>query len=147
MSAQERRQSLLKLILAASIVSTAAHYSHNYVQVDQYPLGGWLSETAIRAAILVSWPLLTAVGLVGYRQYSRRRYREAHACLLAYSFTGISTLGHFLYGSPDIPPVWYATIFTDGLTGLAVLAFTVWSALTVRADAEATSLGARAAAR
>ena len=37
------------------------------------------------------------------------------------------------HGSPDVPPIWYATIFTDGLTGIAVLAFTIWSALTVRA--------------
>ena len=36
---------------------------------------------------------------------------------------------HFLDGSPDIAPFWYATIFTDGLAGMAIVAFTAWSAL------------------
>ena len=90
------------------------------------------------AACIASWPLLTAIGLLGYRLYSRRRYPAAHACLTLYSLTGIATLGHFLDGSPNIPAFWYATIFTDGLAGFAVLAFTAWSVL-------ATSPGARGA--
>ena len=55
------------------------------------------------------------------------RYRDAHPILLAYSFFALTTLGHFLDGKPDIAPFWFATIFTDALAGLAVLAFTIWS--------------------
>ena len=75
----------------------------------------------------MSWPLLTAVGLAGCWLYSLRRLGASQACLSVYSLLGLVTLGHFLWGSPDIPPVWYATIFTDALTGLAVLAFVAWS--------------------
>jgi hypothetical protein len=121
-----RSQSILKWILAASIVSTGLHYTHNFIAIDSYP-DGPVSAAVTQVAILFSWPLLTAIGLLGYRLYSRGRMREAHACLLTYSFTGISTLGHFIYGSPDIPVFFYATIFTDGITGFAVLGFTLWS--------------------
>ena len=31
-------------------------------------------------------------------------------------------------GSPDVAPFWYATIFTDALAGLAIVAFTAVSA-------------------
>jgi hypothetical protein len=48
--------------------------------------------------------------------------------LLIYSLTGLITPLHFVYGSPDIPPFWYATIFTDFLAGASVIAFVAWSA-------------------
>jgi RsiW-degrading membrane proteinase PrsW (M82 family) len=119
-------KSVLKWILAASIVSTGLHYTHNFIAIDSYP-DGPVSGAITQAAILLSWPVLTAIGLLGYRFYAEERLPQAHACLVAYSFTGISTLGHFIYGSPDIPAFFYATIFTDALTGFAVLGFALWS--------------------
>ncbi|HEY3186807.1 MAG TPA: hypothetical protein VGJ70_05005 [Solirubrobacteraceae bacterium] len=127
MTDHDRRLTILRAILAFSIVSTALHYTHNFVKVDDYP-GGFPGDTAIQAAIIVFWPLLTAVGLAGYRLYRERRYYPAHICLAVYSLTGITTLGHFLNGTPDIPAFFYATIFTDGLAGLSMLAFVVASA-------------------
>jgi hypothetical protein len=114
----------LGLILCFSIVSTAVHYTHNFVAVEDYPGGG----PAIQAAIVLSWPLLTAIGLYGYRLYTEGRLREAHICLLLYAPLGLLTPAHFLSGNPDIPAVFYASIFTDGLAGLAVVGFVVWSA-------------------
>jgi hypothetical protein len=114
----------LRLILAFSILSTAAHYSHNFFEIDSYPGGG----TGQQVLILLSWPLLTAIGLYGYRLYASGRHREAHACLLVYSLAGLVTPGHFLTGEPDIPAFFYATIFTDFIAGVALVAFVAWSA-------------------
>ena len=114
----------LGLILCFSIASTAIHYIHNFVAVEDYPGGG----PALQVAIVLSWPLLTAIGLYGYRLYTQGRFREAHVCLLLYAPLGLITPGHFLSGNPDIPAVFYASIFTDGLAGLAVLGFVAWSA-------------------
>jgi len=122
------RLSLLRGLLAFSIVSTALHYTHNFVRVSDYP-GGFPGDTGVQVAIVVFWPLLTAVGLLGYRLYREGRWYPAHVCLAVYSLTGITTLGHFLAGNPDIPPFFYATIFTDGLAGLSILGFVVVSAL------------------
>ena len=124
---QRQALSLLKAILAASILSTAIHYTHNFIAVSDYP-GPKSLYTVTRVAIVISWPLLTAIGLLGYRRYREGRLREAHVCLAVYSITGIVTLGHFIYGNPKIPALFYATLFTDFLTGLAVLSFALWSA-------------------
>ena len=61
----------LRLILGFSIVSTATHYTHNFVAVDDYPGGG----PALQVAIVLSWPALTAIGLYGYRLYTEGRFR------------------------------------------------------------------------
>jgi hypothetical protein len=119
---------LLKVILAASVLSTAIHYTDNFVQVNRYPGPGGSFYTVVRVVIVVSWPLLTAIGLVGYRRYREHRYQEARVCLAVYSLTGLATLGHFVYGNPQIPAFFYATLFTDALAGLAVLGFVLWSA-------------------
>jgi hypothetical protein len=121
---QPYRRTVLRGILAFSVLSTAGHYSHNFVEMDSYPGGG----PVVQVLIVLSWPLLTAIGLYGYRLYVQGRYRDAHVHLLIYSVTGLITPLHFLYGSPDIPPFWYATIFTDFLAGASIVAFVVWSA-------------------
>ncbi len=129
MQADERQAfTLLKAILAASMLSTAIHYTDNFVQVKSYPGPGGSFYTVVRVAIVIGWPLLTAIGLIGYRRYREHRYQEARVCLCVYSLTGLVTLGHFIYGNPKIPGFFYATLFTDTLCGLAVLAFVLWSA-------------------
>jgi hypothetical protein len=133
---ERRRLTLLKTIIAASMLSTAIHYTHNFIAVNRYPGPGGSFYTVVRVAIVVGWPLLTAIGLVGYRRYRERRYSEAHVCLSVYSLTGLATLGHFIYGNPKIPAFFYATLFTDALAGLAVLAFVLWSASTVEPRAQ-----------
>jgi hypothetical protein len=128
---ERRTLTLLKALLGASILSTAIHYTHNFVAVNRYPGPGGGFHTFIRVAIVVAWPLLTAIGLIGYRRYSEGRYNEARVCLATYSLTGLTTIGHFIYGNPHIPAFFYATIFTDTLSGLAILAFVLWSASTI----------------
>ena len=126
MSTQAGRLTLLRWILAFSVLSTAIHFTHNFVEIHRYP-DDLVSADVIQVAIIVSWPLFTAIGVCGYRLYSQRRFGPAHACLASYSLLGLTTPGHFLDATPDIAPFWFATIFTDGLAGLAILAFTVWS--------------------
>jgi hypothetical protein len=126
MRAEDERRTL-KTILAAGILSTGIHYTHNFIAVSHYP-GPKSLYTVTRVAIVIAWPLLTGIGLIGYRRYREGRYREAHVCLATYSLTGLATLGHFIYGDPKIPAFFYATLFTDAITALAVLAFVLWSA-------------------
>ena len=63
----------LRALLVFSVVASVVHYAHNALAIEHYPHPGWISTGATRATIVVSWPLLTAAGLLGYRQYARRK--------------------------------------------------------------------------
>lgn len=127
MRVDERRTTIvLRAILAASILSTAIHYTHNFIAVKHYPGPGGSFYTVIRVAIVVAWPLLTYIGLTGYRRFTEGRYQEARAAFITYSYTGLTSILHFAFGNPKIPAFFYATLFTDFLTGLSVLLFALW---------------------
>jgi hypothetical protein len=115
---------LLRALLAAAIVSTAVHYADNFVAIDDFPQPEWVS----RPGIVAQWIALTAIGVTGYRLYRQGRLLPAHVCLAIYSYAGLSSLGHYLYGTPE-PLLRNVSIVADGATGAAVLAFAIWSAL------------------
>ena len=116
---------MLALLLAVSIVSTAIHYPHNYIAVTHYPQSSFIpiGYDGTRLLVAVGWPVLTAIGAFGFWLYRCGSYPAAWICLAVYSLAGISSLAHFIDGSPHIPPFWYATMFTDALAGMAILAF------------------------
>jgi hypothetical protein len=120
------RVRVLKGLIAFSVLSTGIHFTHNFIQVDSYP-SQLVPPAVVQVVIVLSWPALTAIGIRGYRLYRDGRLREAHLHLAAYSVLGITTLGHFLEGTPQIPPFFFATIFTDGLAGLSILGFVMLS--------------------
>jgi hypothetical protein len=128
MSDHEHRLKLLRWLIAFSLLSTAIHFTHNFLNVSDYPQSSLLPNSAVQVAVIVSWPLLTLAGLYGYQLYKQRRYVPANLLIGLYSGLGIATLGHFTAGNPDIPPFFYATIFTDALAGLSLLTFALWSA-------------------
>jgi hypothetical protein len=116
---------LLTWLLAANIAITAVHYTHNYIEVQHYPQSAFLpiGDDGSRVLIAVGWPLLTAIGVLGFWLYRGGSFPIAWVCLAVYSFTGISSLIHFIDGSPHVPTFWYATILVDALAGFAILAF------------------------
>lgn len=73
-----RRPSVLRWILGFSVLSTALHFTHNFVAIDDYP-DNLVSGALVQGAILVAWPLLTAIGLLGYRLYAQGRLPAALA--------------------------------------------------------------------
>lgn len=118
----------LRAIVALNLLSTSVHYTHNFVMAQSYPVVfPFVNATAYRVAIVVFWPLLTAVGLWGLRLYRAGEIQRSRHMLAAYSVLGLTTLGHFFGGNPDIPPLFYATLFTDFLAGSALLAFAAWT--------------------
>ncbi|MBU7582110.1 MAG: hypothetical protein KAF91_04240 [Nostoc sp. TH1S01] len=120
---------LLKILLIVSIISTFLHYTDNYLFIEQYPQPAWITAPAIYK----SWLILTAIGIIGYWLYKYQKYWLAYACLLLYSFTGITSPGHYLYGKlSEFSAKMHLLIWTDGLTGLAILGFIVWSAIILK---------------
>jgi hypothetical protein len=139
LSAHENRVKLLRGLIAFSIASTAIHFTHNFFDVEDYPQASYASNKAVQVGVVVLWPLLTAVGLYGYRRYKEGRYEVANVCVAIYSILGISTLGHFTAGNPQIPAFFYGTIFTDGIAGFSLAAFALWSVRSGRAAVQPTT--------
>ncbi|MDX6615245.1 MAG: hypothetical protein QOD60_336 [Solirubrobacterales bacterium] len=127
MSDHDNRIKLLRGLIAFSVLSTATHFTHNFLNVSDYPQSSLLPNSTVQVAVIISWPLLTGAGLYGYQLYKQRRYQTANLLIALYSGLGIATLGHFTAGNPQIPPFFYATIFTDALAGLSLLAFALYS--------------------
>jgi hypothetical protein len=76
--------------------------------------------------------------VIGYRLYRDGSYARAHAFLLAYSYAGLSSLGHFAYGAPDeFTTRALISIFIDAIAGTAVLLTALRSILARRRPATA----------
>jgi hypothetical protein len=117
------------LVVGASVAVTAFHFTDNYVSIETYPQPDWVSG----AVVLISWPIFTAVGIAGYLLYRRGQFALANGFLLAYSYTGLSSLGHLLSGSPDeFTARGLTSVLLDGVAGGAVLALAIWSILAHR---------------
>ncbi|HEV2999302.1 MAG TPA: hypothetical protein VGW75_01090 [Solirubrobacteraceae bacterium] len=114
---------VLRWLLSFAVVSTAIHFTHNFVEIEEYPQSDLVSDGPVKAAIVISWPLFTALAVHAYRLYARGDHGPARRWLAAYGLWAMVSLGHFVNGNPDIPLVWYATIWTDVLAGALVLAF------------------------
>ncbi len=114
-------------LIVAGIVSTGIHFTDNAIFIEGYPQRDYITVPLI----VVTWIAWTASAIVGYRLYRRdERSQLAHVLLLVYAYAGLSTLGHYLYGSPSELPLWRnVSIVADGVVGFSILAFTVWSVL------------------
>jgi hypothetical protein len=118
------------LVVGATIVLTAFHFTDNIVNVDTYPRQDWLSATAIQVAGLIFWPVVSSVGIAGYLLYRRGNY------LIAFSFLGLVSLAHFMAGSPDdLPTRGLISVLIDGVAGITTLGVAVWSILARRRGA------------
>ncbi|MBD6620678.1 hypothetical protein FNW02_34155 [Komarekiella sp. 'clone 1'] len=129
MNLESRRQRLLKILLIASIISTGIHFTDNYLFIERYPQPNWITAPSIYQ----SWLILTILGITAYWLYKYRKFWLSYGCLLVYSLTGLASPGHYIYGSlSQFSAKMHLFIWTDGLTGLAILGFIIWSALILK---------------
>lgn len=126
----------LPVLVGALLVSTAIHYTDNWLSIEDYaPRSGFLPENPW--IVPVVWALFAAVGVAGYREYRRGRLTRAHLLLGIFSVSGISTLLHLLYEGNSFAAWQWASVTADGLLGFAMLGFALWSAATARPAAAA----------
>jgi hypothetical protein len=130
--------STVRWVVFATIGLSLIHFTDNAINVDTYPEAGWQPDW-FEYLVVAGWILYTAVGVAGYRLYQRGRFGAANACLLIYGYLIASSLGHFLYGSPDeLTTRGLISVFVDVAAGLAVMAVALWSILARRAQAPGT---------
>ena len=118
---------LVRGVVAATVVLTLIHFTDNVVSIDSYPAPSWQPDW-FKWVVAASWPLFTAVGIAGYRAYRDGRFKRANAFLLLYSYTGLVSLGHFLYGGPgDLTTRGLVSVIIDVIMGTIVLGLAIWS--------------------
>jgi hypothetical protein len=119
--------SAVRWVVIGTIAVTLFHFTDNAVNVDTYPKAGWQPEW-FDVVVVVAWVLYTAVGIAGFLLYGAERFRAAHACLLIYGYLVFSSLGHFLYGSPDeLTTRGLVSVLVDVAAGSVVVAVALWS--------------------
>jgi hypothetical protein len=118
---------LLRVLVGGLLVSTAVHYTDNWLSIEDYaPATGLLADNP--GLIPLAWALFALLGVAAYREYGRGPSTRAHLMLAGFSVAGISTFGHLLYEGNDFAAWQWASVLADGVFGLAVLAFALWSA-------------------
>jgi hypothetical protein len=131
-SASPPSLSLVRAVVLGTIAVSLFHFTDNAVNVDTYPKAGWQPDW-FEWLVVAGWLLYTAVGVAGLRLYQQGRDRGANACLLIYGDLIASSLGHFLYGSPDeLTTRGLISVFVDVSAGIVVMAVAIWSILARR---------------
>ena len=125
------------LVVAATAVVTLFHFTDNAVNLETYPGPSWQPDW-FEWIVVLSWPIYALIGLAAYLRYRSGSFASANALLVAYSFVGLVSIGHFLYASPaELTTRGAISVFVDILAGSVVLAVALWSILARRAGAEA----------
>lgn len=66
-------KSVVRGVVAGSIIVTALHYTHNYLLIAEYPQPEWVH----RPTVYIAWSLLTLVGVAGYMLFRDGRTLSA----------------------------------------------------------------------
>jgi hypothetical protein len=125
-------------VVAVSVVLTLFHFTDNTINIDTYPKASW-QPGWFSVVVALSWPAFTAIGVLAVRWYRRGDYARAHPALIAYSFAGLVSLGHFAYGGPsDLTTRAVISVFVDAVAGAAVLAVALRSISAHRIEGRST---------
>jgi hypothetical protein len=132
----------VRAVVSATVVLTLFHFTDNTISIDTYPKAGWQPDWFVWVVAL-SWPAFTAIGVLGYRWYRDGVYSKAHPALIVYSYTGLVSLGHFIYGSPsELTTRAVVSVFVDAVAGSVVLFVALRSVVSRRRAASAPRSGA-----
>ena len=125
-----RGVALLRILMAAVVVATAVHFTDNALKIDEYPG----TEPGGTVGVPLFWIGYMAAGVVGYRLYVRGREPLAQFLLFVFANAGLASPLHYTSAGGSRLEWWqHVSIAMDALTGLALVAFIVWS-LVQRAD-------------
>ena len=124
MNLSKRHQRILLAIVILNLISTWLHYTDNALFLNLYPGPDWFTPVGVLGTVMV----MTPIGLFGYWLYTKRSLWLAYLFLGLYSITSISSPVHYLF--PRVAPMslkMHSLIWLDGVSGLSLLGFLVWS--------------------
>jgi hypothetical protein len=106
----------LKILVSATLVTSAVHFVDNAFRLDLYPGPAWLT----RSGILLAWLVLPVLALAAVWSANR-------AALIGYGLLGFAGSAHYLpiHWHP-VPLRCFATIFAEALASAALIVFVVF---------------------
>lgn len=124
-----RARRVLEGLLLTTLVVSIIHYTDNTVRWADYEQGQ--GGPVPRWLVPLSWVAFTAAGIGGYVAFRRRRWPLAAGLLGACSVSGLISPAHYTTVAPsDFSGFQNTFVALDTLTGVALLGFAVWLALT-----------------
>jgi hypothetical protein len=106
----------LKILVSATLATSAVHFIDNAFRLDLYPGPAWLT----RSGILLAWLVLPVLALAAYWSANR-------AALIAYGLLGFAGFAHYLpIHRHPVPLRCFATIFAEALASAALIVFVVF---------------------
>ena len=122
----------VRAVVVGTALLTLFHFTDNTIAIDSYPAPSWQPDW-FEWVVALSWPVFVAFGVLGYRFYRRGEFHRAHVALVVFSYTGLVSLGHFIYGGPgDLTTRALVSVIVDALAGATVLAVALRSILARR---------------
>lgn len=124
MNSPKSRRLILLAVLMLNLISTTLHYTDNAIFIEQYPEPAWFTTIGVFVTLII----MTLFGLLGYWLYVQRYFWVSYVCLTIYSFTGLSSPGHYLF--PQIVPMslkMQALILSDAVVGALLIGWIIWS--------------------
>ena len=125
-------------VLATAVIVSVVHYTDNTVRYDEYTQG--VHTVISQPLIPISWVVLTAAGIAGYRCLRRGSRQPAASLLALYSVSGLIGPLHYTAAPPDAFD-WLQNTFiaSDTLLGVALLVIAIRIATTTLADRAGTT--------
>ena len=121
------------IVIAVTAALTLFHFTDNAVNLETYPGPSWQPDW-FEWVVVASWPIYTVIGIAAYLSYRGDRFPLANVLLVAYSFVGLVSIGHFFTASPaELTTRGAISVFVDITAGSVVLAIAIWSILARRA--------------
>ena len=119
-----QQQKFLTAIIIVNMISTWLHYTDNAIFLEQYPGPDWFTTKGVFATIII----MTPIGLLGYWLYRKQSFLPSYMALGLYSITSISSPGHYLFPMVhEISLKMHSLIWSDGISGLSLILFILWS--------------------
>jgi hypothetical protein len=124
-----RATRVLQVLLVTTLLISIVHYTDNTVRWSDYEQGQ--GGPVPRWLVPLSWVGFVAAGIGGYVAFRRRRWGLAAGLLGACSVSGLISPAHYTSVSPsDFSVFQNAFVALDTLSGVALLGFALWLALT-----------------